>query len=166
MIEKNNTASHDTNEDPRLAFVYQEAVRGITHQQGLVESMNLRAGNLIFATAFANSLLGGKALSDGLGIWDWLAMALLFTICALAAFMLWPYRKYNFRFDPEELLTTYVDAEPGSTLAEMHRRLALRIQTDMADNWRVIQRLRVAMQVGLVLLPLNILAWFLAVAGI
>jgi hypothetical protein len=34
-------------DDPRLAFVYQEAVRGLVHQQNIVESLNNRAGNLI-----------------------------------------------------------------------------------------------------------------------
>ena len=43
--------------DPRLAFVYAEAVRGLQHQQNVVESLNTRAGNLIFATAFVSSLL-------------------------------------------------------------------------------------------------------------
>ncbi|TIT85626.1 MAG: hypothetical protein E5W55_32135, partial [Mesorhizobium sp.] len=56
-------ASDLADDDPRLAFIYQEAVRGLTHQQTVVENMNTRAGSLIFATAFANSLLGGAALS-------------------------------------------------------------------------------------------------------
>lgn len=57
-------------EDPRLAFIYQESLRALNHQQTLVENMNSRMGSLIFATAFANSLLGSRALSDGLGTWD------------------------------------------------------------------------------------------------
>lgn len=86
--------------DPRLAFVYAEAVRGLQHQQGVVESLNTRAGNLIFATAFASSLLGGRALLDGVGPWDWLALTLLFLIGLLVAVMVWPYYNYTFRFDP------------------------------------------------------------------
>jgi hypothetical protein len=54
-------------DDPRLAFIYQEAVRGLIQQQTLVENMSTRAGSLIFATAFANSLLGGAAFPTGLG---------------------------------------------------------------------------------------------------
>jgi len=69
-------------DDPRLAFIYGEAVRGLSHQQGVVESLNSRAGNLIFAAAFATSLLGTRALSDGLGVWDWAAMSLLFVVGA------------------------------------------------------------------------------------
>ena len=150
--------------DPRLAFVYQEAVRGLTHQQGVVESLNARAGNLIFATAFATSLLGARALSDGLGTWDWIAVALLFAVGALVVFMLWPYYNFTFRFDPEDLLEQYVDGDSPASMAAMHRALALRIKGDMASNWRVIQRIRVALQLGLVLLLFEIAAWLLAVA--
>jgi hypothetical protein len=48
-----------------LAFIYQEALRGLLHQQNVVEALNTRAGNVIFAASFATSLLGTVALSDG-----------------------------------------------------------------------------------------------------
>ena len=144
--------NHQLDDDPRLALIYQEAIRGLVHQQGVVESLNTRTGNLIFATAFATSLLGNKALSDGLGRWDWAAMSLLFGIGALIAFMLWPYHKYTFRFDPQELLSEHLEGATPSSLATMHRALALRIRADMASNWRIIQRLRLALQISLLLL--------------
>jgi hypothetical protein len=163
VLEKPALLGHDGG-DARVAFVYQEAVRGLNHQQSLVENMNSRAGSVIFATAFANSLLGSRALSDGLGPWDWIAAALLFQIGALIVFMLWPYHRYAFRFDPEDLLRQYIDGKP-TTMSDMHRALALRVKSDMAGNWRIIQRLRVALQVALLLLLLDILAWFLSIAG-
>ena len=152
--------------DPRVSFVYQEAVRGLVHQQGVVESLNSRAGNLIFATAFATSLLGTRALSDGLGRWDWVALFLLLLVGALIVLMLWPYYNLTFRFDPEELLALYVDREPPASLAEMHRALALRIKQDMANNWRVIEPIRVCLQLALILLVLEILAWLLSIGGL
>ncbi|MER8829885.1 hypothetical protein NKH73_27650 [Mesorhizobium sp. M0938] len=158
--------------DPRLAFVYAEAVRGLLHQQNVVESLNTRAGNLIFATAFVSSLLGGRALLDGLGPWDWLALALLFLIGLLVVIMLWPYYNLTFRFDPEQLLQDFVDQDPSGTqtpsgtMDVMHRALALRIKTDMASNWRIIQRLRVALQLALFLLLLELLAWMLAIVRV
>jgi hypothetical protein len=162
--ESSTSAGARGDEDPRVAFVYQEAVRGLSHQQSVVEALNTRAGNLIFAVAFVTSLLGGRALSDGLGLWDWIAVALLFALGALVVFMLWPYYNYTFRFDPEDLLSQYIDREPGTTMPTMHRALALRIKADMANNWRTIQRIRVALQVALVLLLLDILAWLFAIA--
>jgi hypothetical protein len=162
--EGDNRAGGDGGgDDPRLAFIYQEAVRGLNHQQSVVENMNTRAGNLIFATAFASTLLGGRALSDGLGLWDWLGIALLFCLGGLIVFMLWPFHRYTFRFDPEDLLSRYVDRP--ATLSAMHRELALRIKADMASNWRIIQRLRVALQLSLIFLLAEILVWLLAIGN-
>jgi hypothetical protein len=152
------------NTDERLELVYQEAVRGLVHQQGIVESMNSRAGMLIFASSFAGSLLESNALADGVAGWDWLAMALLVVIGGLIAFLLWPYHNYTFRFDPQELLERYVDTDV--TLATMHRELAVQIKHDLVSNWRVIQRLRIALQLSLVLLVFEILAWLLAIARV
>ena len=159
-------ARNDGDDDPRLEFIYQEAVRGLNHQQNVVENMNSRAGSLIFATAFANSLLGARALADRLGPWDWIAAALLFCIGGFIVFMLWPYYQYTFRFDPEELLRQYVDGDAVMTMPAMHRALALRIKADMVDNWRIIQRLRIALQMALLFLLMNILAWFLAIVDV
>jgi hypothetical protein len=153
-----------TDDDPRLALIYREALRGLVQQQGVVESMTVRAGNLIFAAAFVSSLLGGRALSNGLGLWDWLAVLLLFALGVHVAFLLWPYHQYRFRFDPEELLKQYVDGDAPATVSQMHRALALRMEEDRRSNWRIIQRLRIALQLALILLVLDILAWLLAIA--
>lgn len=78
--------------------------------------------------------------------------------------MLWPYYNLTFRFDPEQLLHDFVD--PSETMDGMHRALALRIKTDMASNWRIIQRLRISLQLALFLLLLELLAWLLAIARV
>jgi hypothetical protein len=153
-------------DDPRLAFVYAEAVRGLEHQQGVLDSLIARAGMLVYATSFASGLLGGAALSDGLGAWDWAGVGLLFAIGALLAFMMWPYHKYWFRFDVADLLREFVDGHPQMTMSAMHRALALRIKADMANNWRSIRRIRWAGQAAIVLLLFQILAWLFAIAGL
>jgi hypothetical protein len=71
------TAADD---DARSAFVYQEALRGLLQQQAAVESLHARAATLIFAASFASSLLGSRALEDGLGAWDSIALGLLVAI--------------------------------------------------------------------------------------
>lgn len=158
--------SNNNKDDPRLLFIYQEALRGLQHQQALVESLNNRAGNLIFATSFASSLLGVKALADGLGFWDWLAITLLFCIGIFIVFMLWPYYNYTFRLDPIELLEKYVGGGASTSMSEMHSELTLRIEEYRISNWRIIQRLRLALQLSLILLLLEILAWLFSIAGI
>jgi hypothetical protein len=120
----------ETEDDPRLAFIYQEALRGLLQQQGAVESLHNRAGTLVFAASFASSLLGSRALTDGLGTWDWLAVVLLLAIGVLTVILLWPYYNLSFRFDAQDLLDTYVDSETPANLAKMHRQLALQIKAD------------------------------------
>lgn len=152
-------------EDPRLAFIYGEALRGLTQQQAVVESLLNRAGMLIFALSFANSLLGVRALADGLGAWDWVALGSLVGVGVLAVVMLWPYYNYWFRFDPRELIERYVDRRPPASMAEMHRDLALRIEADMARNARLVLRMRVSCQIALVLLLVNLVVWLLSIAA-
>ena len=155
-----------TNEDdPRLALVYQEALRGLLQQQAAVESLHNRAATLIFASSFASSLLGSRALADGLGVWDWLAILLLLAIGALAVVLPWPYYNLSFRFDAQDLLDTYIDSRTPETTAGMYRDLALRIKADWHRNGRIVRRLREAFQLALVLPLRNILAWLFSIAG-
>jgi hypothetical protein len=155
----------DAGAERRLAFIYGEALRGLNQQQAVIESLLNRAGILIFALSFANSLLGAKALTDGLGGWDWVALASLVGVGALAVVVLWPYYDFWFRFDPRELIDRYVDGQPDGSMAAMHRELALRIEGDIARNWRIIRRMRTACQLALALLMVNLVAWLLSIAA-
>jgi hypothetical protein len=159
-------ASSGMDDDPRVAFVYQEALRGLLQQQAAVESLHNRAGTLIFAASFASSLLGSNALANGVDVWDWVALALLLSIGVLAVLMLWPYYAFSFRFDPEELLRDYVEAERPASMTEMHRALAVRAEHERRINGPLVRRIRVALEVALVLLLLEIVAWLFSIGGI
>ncbi|HZC70587.1 MAG TPA: hypothetical protein VE442_07835 [Jatrophihabitans sp.] len=152
-------------EVPRIAFVYQEALRGLVQQQAAVESLHNRAATLVFAASFAGSLLGSRALADGVGAWDWVAIVLLLLIGALTVVLLWPYYDLSFRFDPEDLLARYVDADQPASMQDMHRALALRIKADFGRNGHIVRRLRETFQVALVLLLGEIMAWMFSIAG-
>ena len=158
-------ASVEPEEDPRLAFIYQESLRGLLQQQSAVESLRNRAGTLIFAASFASSLLGSKALADGVDAWDWLAIVMLFGIGALTVVLLWPYYAMTFRTDPKLMLERYIDADNPATMAQMHRDLALHVEADRQANGPVVRRMRETFEVALVLLLLNILAWLVSIAS-
>lgn len=158
--------SPTTEEESRAAFVYQEALRGLLQQQAAVESLHARAATLIFAASFASSLLGARALEDGVGVWDWIALGLLVAIGCLAVFLLWPYYNLTFRFYPEVLLARYVDVAEPPPMAVMHRELALQIKADWQANGRIVRRLREALQVALILLIAEIAAWLFSIAGL
>jgi hypothetical protein len=150
----------------QVEFVYRESLRGLLQQQDAVESLHNRAGTLVFAASFASSLLGAKALADGLNVLDWLAVALLASIGVLAVVMLWPYYNLSFRFDAADLLRDYVDIQSPTAMSQMYRELALRIRDDWHTNGRVVHKMRLAFQAALVLLMLNILAWLASIAGL
>ena len=154
----------ESSDDPRSAFVYQEALRGLLQQQAAVESLHGRAATLIFAASFASSLLGARALADGVDGWDWIALGLLLAIGALAVVMLWPYYNLTFRFDPEQLVARYVDVPEPPPMAVVHRELALQIKADWRQNGRIVRRLRETLQLALILLLLEIGAWLIAIA--
>ena len=151
-------------DDPRSAFVYQEALRGLLQQQAAVQSLQARAATLIFAASFASSLLGSQALADGVGAWDWIALGFLFAIGTLAVLLLWPYYNLTFRFDPEHLLARYVDVAEPMSMSAIHRELALQIKSDWQQNGRIVRRLREALQLALILLLFEIVAWFVSIA--
>jgi len=151
-------------DDTRAAFVYQEALRGLLQQQAAIESLHARAATLIFAASFASSLLGARALEDGLGAWDWIALGLLVAIGGLSVLLLWPYYNLTFRFDPEDLLARYVDVAQPMPMASMHRELALQIKADWRRNGPIVRRLREALQIALVLLLAEIVAWLFSIA--
>jgi hypothetical protein len=157
-------AAQPTENDTRSAFVYQEALRGLLQQHAAVESLHARAATLIFAASFVSSLLGARALEDGVGAWDWTALGLLVAIGGLAVLMLWPYYNLTFRFDPEDLLARYVDVPEPMPMAKMHRELALQIKADWVRNGRIVRRLREAMQVALILLLAEIVVWLISIA--
>jgi hypothetical protein len=51
-------------------------------------------------------------------------------------------------------------------MTEMHRALAVRAERDRRSNGPLVHRIRVALQVALVLLLLEILAWLFSIGGI
>ena len=109
------------NHDPRLELIYSEAVRGLLQQAAAVESLRTRAGTLVFAASFASSLLGGRALADGIETWDAVALALLLGIGLSCVVLLWPYYDFRFRFNPLEMLDRFVDGQTSMDLDDMRR---------------------------------------------
>jgi hypothetical protein len=159
-----SVGSPAADDDARSAFIYQESVRGLLQQLAAIESLHSRAATLIFAASFASSLLGARALEDGVGAWDWTALGLLVAIGALAVFLLWPFYDLTFRLDPEDLIARYVEVAAPVSMAVMHRELALQVEKDRRRNGRLVRRLRVALQIALVLLLLEIIAWLFSIA--
>jgi hypothetical protein len=141
-----------TADDPRLALIHQEALRGLLQQQAALESLRNRAGTLIFAASL-------QAHCSVVRRWQtaWEPGTGLRSRCCLrsaswAVVVLWPYYGLSFRFDAQELLDRYVDSGSTVTMSQMHRSLALRIRADWERSGRIVRRMREAFQLALVLL--------------
>ena len=68
------------------------------------------------------------------------------------------------RFDREDLLARHVDVAGPRPMSAMHRELALQIKSDWQQNGRIVRRLREALQLALIILLLEIVAWFVSIA--
>jgi hypothetical protein len=84
--------------DKRDAYklAYDEAVRGLAHQQSRLDDFRARAGIVLSAAAIATSLLGGQALQRGsTTLWAWVALACFIGVSALTLLLLLP-RRWEF----------------------------------------------------------------------
>ena len=61
-------------------------------------------------------------------------------------------------------LARYVDVAAPMPMSAIHRELALQIKSDWKQNGRTVRRLREALQLALILLLFEILAWFISIA--
>ena len=66
--------------------------------------------------------------------------------------------------DDGGLVHGYVDVADPPPMTVVHRELALQIKADWQQNGRLVRRLREALQVALILLLLEIVAWLLSIA--
>jgi hypothetical protein len=74
-----------------------------------------------------------------------------------------PYYNLTFRFDPEDLIARYIGVAEPTPMAVIHRELALQIKADWRQNGRIVRRLREALQIALILLIADIVAWLFSI---
>jgi hypothetical protein len=117
----------DENEEA-YKLAYNEAVRGLAHQQSRLDDLRARSGILLSAAAIATSLLGGKALEDGSPtFWVWAALACFIGVSALALLLLMP-REWEFTAVPRRIIGIYIETDEPLPLNMIHRDLALHMK--------------------------------------
>lgn len=113
-----------------LAFT--EAVRSLEAQSASLDGVRNRAGIVISAAAIVAGFLGPAALrADG---WAYFAAILFVGACIGAAVVLMPIKDWRSTTNVNDLISGYIEADPPATLAEIHRSLAIYMQTDWAKN--------------------------------
>jgi hypothetical protein len=148
-------------DDPRMALVYDQAVRALDDQRDLVESVRVRAGMLVSAASVATAFLAGlaKAEREGLTTLGWWATAQFALVVILALLILWPTRRWIIRPNAKKLIRDYLEVEPAASLDEMRRDLALHMENWIEGNSIKLRRLFIMYQLASVALGAEVLLW-------
>ena len=148
--------------DSTQALAFQEALRGVTQQQAVLESIRGRAATLLAIASVSTSFLGGVALNTerprGLA---WIPVLLFILVGVLAILILLPRRGWIFRLGARELIRDYVEADPPASLPEMQRDLALHLERHYQGNERHLRRLFWLFQAASALLVGEVVVWLL-----
>jgi hypothetical protein len=151
----------EANEDPRWELVFDEAQRALTYQQGILDNLRSRATVLTAAAALVSTLLGVPALKTGqLGLASVIAIGAAALIVISTGIICAPWYSWHFTSSAKILVEA---VENGYDLNEMRERLALNFDEWYEENARRLGGLQAVFTVGLSLLFIEILAWWLQV---
>jgi hypothetical protein len=141
-------------------LAYQEALRAITQQQAVLESLRGRAGTLLAVASIVTSFLAAIVLADrdpsGLA---WLAIALFLAVTGAVVFVLAPRDQWHFRTKPSVIIGSYVEDDPPARLWEIHKQLAEHLETDFDANEANMMPLFRALQFASLALAAEVTVW-------
>ncbi|HEU4906666.1 MAG TPA: hypothetical protein VFT19_11220 [Solirubrobacterales bacterium] len=156
------------NSDPADApykIAYDEAVRALSQQQGVIESFRTRAGMLLSAAALTTSFLGAQALNGGgTNVATWLALASFVGLSLATLAILWPHR-WEFTADPENVIESYIETTEPLSVAEIHRDLSLHMHGSYAENRKGQRQLAARFRLASALLTLEVVFWIVDLAS-
>jgi hypothetical protein len=144
---------------------YDEAVRALSEQQGVIDSFRTRAGLLLSAAAITTSFLGAQALDNGnANAVAWLAMVGFVGVAVMALAILWP-REWEFTANPRDVIQTYIEAPEPAPIDELHRDLSLHMHNSYTENREGLEQLAIFFQIASALLTVEVLLWIIAIAS-
>jgi hypothetical protein len=152
---------------------YEEALRSINSQAGVLGDLRGRAGTLLGAASLVTSFLGGAALAgpafEGgvvseppISAAGWVAIVAFCAIGAVSLAILWPYI-WRFDMDPVGIITSAERADVSAEdlkldLAGFHQR------NFEANQWK-LDRLFWAFRLGSLALVVETVAWIIDLRG-
>jgi hypothetical protein len=155
----------DADKDLLYKVAYDEAVRALSEQQGVIDSFRTRAGLLLSAAAITTSFLGAQALEGGdSGLPAWLAMIGFVGVAAVSLAILWP-RQWEFTANPCDVIQTYIEADVPAPIEELHRDLSLHMHNSYVENREGLEQLAVFFQIASGLLSIEVILWIIAIAS-
>lgn len=149
--------------DQLYKVAYDEAVRALSEQQAVIDSLLNRAGLLLSAAAITTSFLGGQALQGGEpGPFSWLALAGFVGVAAASLAVLWP-RKWEIATNPRDVIATYVESREPAPIEELHQDLSIHMHGSYLANQKDLEKLVVFFQAASLLLAVEVMLWIIAI---
>lgn len=150
--------------DALYKVAYDEAVRALSAQQAVIDSVRSRAGLLLSAAAITTSFLGSQALDRASNPASWVALASFAAISLVSLAILWP-RHWEFSASPNEVISTYVEADEPALAQVLHRDLSLHMNSSYLENLEGLRRLAALLQAAGILLTVELVFWIIAIAS-
>lgn len=155
----------EASQDLQYRVAYDEAVRSLSQQQGVIDSLRSRAGLLLSAAAITTSFLGAQALNDGgPTVVTWLALAGFSSLSVATLSILWPHR-LEFTADPKNVIESYVETDEPFSVAEIHRDLSLHMHRSYVENLAGQKQLAFRFRLASGLLTLEVVFWLIDLAS-
>jgi hypothetical protein len=163
------TASQDpapSDKDALCKVVYDEAVRALSEQQVVIDSVRGRAGYLLSAAAITTSVLSALALpSSSSSPMVWVALAAFVGVTAMSLVILQP-RRPEISATPVDLIRNYVEIKEPARIHQLHRDLSVQIQRSYFENLEGLTELATLFQIASGLLVGEIVLWILVIVSI
>jgi hypothetical protein len=153
--------------DPRLRFVWEEGLRAVERQADGLDALHTRAAALLGAASIAAGFLGAAALEERqqFAVATWVGVVAFATVGVLTAWTLRPRDDWLFHRAPSDLLSDYVEHEIPADIDEMHRELALHLESDYNTNDRKLRSLYRWLSVSCLALAVEIIAFLWDLRG-
>lgn len=150
--------------DQLYKVAYDEAVRALSEQQAIIDSVRNRAGLLLSAAAVTTSFLGAQALHEGdPGFYAWLALAGFTGVAAASLAVLWP-RRWEITASSGDVIATYIESAEPAPIEELHQELSLHMHGSYLLNQKDLEKLFVFFQIAGFLLAVEVVLWIVAIA--
>jgi hypothetical protein len=143
---------------------YEEAVRALSEQEAVIDSLRSRAGVLFSAAAITTSFLGARTLHGAAWTpFSWLALLAFVGVATAFLAILWP-RPWEFATNPHVVIRTYVESAEPVSIENLHRELSFHIYGSYLENRDSFGRLVVCFQIANVLFAVELMLWMAAIA--
>ena len=155
----------NADKDILYRVAYDEAVRALSEQQAVIDSLRTRAGILLSAAAITTSFLGAQALDGGdSGLAVWLAMTSFVSVALASLAILWPH-EWEFTTNPQDVIQTYIEGDKPAPIEELHRDLSLHMRESFIRNLKGQEQLAILFQIASGLLTIEVVFWVIAIAS-